>query len=59
VEIRVGQLSGLRGKILTITLDRRFIVEVDFIQRGASVFLDDFTLVPAIEVPAVNESPSI
>jgi transcriptional antiterminator RfaH len=45
VEIRSGPLAGLRGKILREASGRRFVVEVDFIQRGAAVTLDDFTLV--------------
>jgi transcriptional antiterminator RfaH len=45
VEIRSGPLSGLKGKILRTASGRRFVVQVDFIQQGASVLLDDFTLV--------------
>ncbi len=44
VEIRSGPLAGLRGKILRSASGRRFVVQVDFIQRGASVVLDDFAL---------------
>jgi transcriptional antiterminator RfaH len=44
VEIRSGPLAGLRGKIVQQASRRRFVVEVDFIQRGASVLLDDFAL---------------
>lgn len=44
VEIRSGPLAGLRGKIVQGASRRRFVVEVDFIQRGASVLLDDFAL---------------
>jgi transcription antitermination factor NusG len=44
VEIRTGPLAGLRGKILKSASGRRFVVAVDFIQRGASVLLDDFNL---------------
>jgi transcription antitermination factor NusG len=46
VEIRSGPLAGLRGKILDRASRRRFVVEVDFIQRGASIYLDDFALAP-------------
>jgi transcriptional antiterminator RfaH len=46
VEIRCGPLAGLKGKIIRTGSSRRFIVEVDFIQRGASVELDDFALCP-------------
>jgi transcriptional antiterminator RfaH len=45
VEVRDGPLAGLKGKILRAASGRRFVVEVDFIQRGASVTLDDFVLV--------------
>jgi transcriptional antiterminator RfaH len=44
VEIRSGPLAGLRGKIVEEASRRRFVVAVDFIQRGASVLLDDFVL---------------
>jgi transcriptional antiterminator RfaH len=46
VEIRSGPLCGLRGKILRTASGQRFVVQVDFIQRGASVLLD----APAFEV---------
>jgi len=48
VEIRSGPLAGLRGKILQTASSRRFVVEVDFIQKGASVRLEDFWLSPVI-----------
>jgi transcriptional antiterminator RfaH len=41
VEIRSGPLAGLKGKIVRHASGHRFVVEVDFIQRGASVLLDD------------------
>ena len=44
VEIKSGPLTGLKGKILRTATGRRFVVQVDFIQRGASVLLDDYTL---------------
>ena len=44
VEIRSGPLAGLKGVILKSASGSRFVVQVDFIQRGASVLLDDFTL---------------
>jgi len=47
VEIQSGPLTGLRGKILRTASGQRFVVQVDFIQRGASVELDDFTLTMA------------
>ncbi|MCS6976994.1 MAG: hypothetical protein NZM31_08315 [Gemmatales bacterium] len=45
VEILSGPLAGLRGVIERTASGRRFIVRVDFIQRGASVLLDDTVLV--------------
>ncbi|CAN5326751.1 hypothetical protein BH10PLA2_BH10PLA2_18410 [soil metagenome] len=47
VEIRSGSLMGLRGTILATATGRRFVVKVDFIQRGASVLIDDIALAPA------------
>jgi len=44
VEITSGPLTGLKGKILRTASGRRFVVEVDFIQRGASILLDDHCL---------------
>jgi transcriptional antiterminator RfaH len=44
VEIKSGPLAGLKGKILRSASGQRFVVQIDFIQRGASVVLDDFTL---------------
>jgi transcription antitermination factor NusG len=46
VEITSGPLTGLRGKILERASQRRFMVEVDFIHKGASILLEDFTLAP-------------
>jgi len=53
VEITCGPLKGLRGKIVRAASGRRFVVEVHFIQRGASVLLDDFALKAAF---AIQES---
>jgi transcription antitermination factor NusG len=44
VEITSGPLAGLRGKILRTASGQRFVVQIDFIQQGASVLLEDFTL---------------
>jgi transcriptional antiterminator RfaH len=44
VHIREGPLMGLRGVIVRSVSGNRFIVTVDFIQRGASVMLDDGVL---------------
>jgi hypothetical protein len=49
VMIQSGPLAGLRGVIIKSVTGNRFIVKVDFIQRGASVLLEDCILarVPA------------
>jgi transcriptional antiterminator RfaH len=47
VEIRSGPLTGLKGVILRTASGGRFVVQVDFIQRGASVLLDEYTLIRA------------
>ena len=52
VEIQHGALAGLKGRIIRAASGRRFVVQVDFIQRGASVLLDDYNLVP-IDDPEV------
>ena len=44
VQIKSGLLAGLQGVIVRVASGRRFIVQVNFIQRGASVLLDDFVL---------------
>jgi hypothetical protein len=45
VEICSGPLAGLRGTVVRTSSGRRLTVRVDFIQQGASVELDDNTLV--------------
>lgn len=45
VEIKSGPLAGLRGRILRTASGQRFVIQVNFIQRGASVLMDDFNLV--------------
>jgi transcriptional antiterminator RfaH len=40
VEIRRGPLAGIKGRIIRTATGRRFVVQIDFIQRGASVLLD-------------------
>ena len=45
VRIRSGPLAGLEGTILRTSSGRRLVVQVNFIQRGASVLLDDFAVV--------------
>jgi transcriptional antiterminator RfaH len=47
VEITSGPLFGMKGKIVRGASGRRFVVEVDFIQQGASVLMDESTLTRA------------
>jgi transcriptional antiterminator RfaH len=54
VTIRNGPLTGLRGTILRTASGNRFVVRVDFIQRGASVLLDGRDLVAP---PAGTQAP--
>ena len=54
VEIQHGALAGLKGRIIRAASGRRFVVEVDFIHRGASVMLDDFNLLP-IDDPEIAQ----
>lgn len=51
VEITSGPLAGLKGTILSEASRRRFFVQVDFLQQGASVLLDDFYLTPVARTP--------
>ncbi len=51
VEINAGPLAGMRGVIMKSASGNRFVVKVDFIQRGASVLLDDYTLTPCRTEP--------
>jgi transcriptional antiterminator RfaH len=44
VVIKTGPLQGLAGTIVRTETGRRFTVQVNFIQRGASVMLDDYVL---------------
>jgi transcription antitermination factor NusG len=44
VEITRGPLAGLKGRIIRAASGRRFVVQVNFIQRGASATIDDFNL---------------
>lgn len=48
VMIQSGPLAGLRGKIVQEASRRRFVVAVDFIQRGVSVLLDGSSLLPIL-----------
>jgi transcriptional antiterminator RfaH len=48
VEIRTGPLAGLHGVIIRRANQQRLVIQVDFIQRGASVELDDFMVAKAV-----------
>ena len=48
VEIHSGPLAGLRGEIVKSVSGNRFVVKVDFIQRVASVLLDEASLAPIL-----------
>jgi transcription antitermination factor NusG len=44
VRVRHGPLAGLEGTVLTRRGRTRLLVSIDFLQRGASVEIDDFLL---------------
>ena len=44
VVIRSGPLAGFEGIILRTASGRRLVMQIDFIQRGASVLLNDMDL---------------
>ncbi len=46
VEITTGPLAGLCGTVVRTGTGRRFVVRVDFIHQGASVLLEDCSLLP-------------
>ncbi|HMP04616.1 MAG TPA: transcription termination/antitermination NusG family protein [Gemmatales bacterium] len=46
VEIRSGPLAGLTGVILRTTAGQRFVVKVNFLQRGASVEVEAADVLP-------------
>jgi len=46
VEITTGPLAGLCGTVVRTASGRRFVVRVDFIHQGASVMLEDCSLLP-------------
>lgn len=50
VDIVSGPLTGFRGRVVRSSTGKRFVVEVDFIGRGASVLCDGMTLRP-VAVP--------
>jgi hypothetical protein len=47
VEIRSGPLAGLQGIIIRAGNQRRFVIQVDFIHRGASVEVEEYMLARA------------
>jgi len=51
VEISGGPLEGLQGKVIRRGKHLRFFVEVQFLQRGASVEIDGSMIRPAEEPP--------
>lgn len=46
VEITTGPLAGLCGTVIRTGTGRRFVVRVNFIHQGASVLLEDCSLLP-------------
>lgn len=46
VEVISGPLKGVTGRILRSASGARLVVSVDFIQQGASVEIDDYSLAP-------------
>ncbi|OHB66723.1 MAG: hypothetical protein A2V70_08200 [Planctomycetes bacterium RBG_13_63_9] len=46
VRVRHGSMAGLEGIVLTRRGATRLLVSIDFLQRGASVEIDDFLLEP-------------
>ena len=46
VEICSGPLAGLHGVVLRSATRRRFVIEVNFLQRGAAVEVDDYAIAP-------------
>ena len=46
VRVRRGPLAGLEGAVLVRRGQTRLLVQVNFLQKGASVEIDDFLLEP-------------
>jgi transcriptional antiterminator RfaH len=46
VVLTAGPLAGLHGKVIRRDKNMRFVIEVDFIQRGASVEIEGWMLQP-------------
>jgi len=57
VEVRTGPLAGLQGIVLERASVRRLLVKVDFIQRGASILLDESNLQVLGEVAELEAKP--
>jgi len=55
VEIISGPFAGLRGKIIRGASGARFVVQVDFLQQGASILLPASTLAV---LKTISEEPS-
>ena len=47
VEITAGPLFGMKGRIIRRANHLRFVVDIDFLQRGASVEVDEAMITPA------------
>ncbi len=50
--LTAGPLAGLQGKIVRRDRRMRFVIEVDFIQRGASIEVEGWMLQPLGARPA-------
>ena len=46
VRIKRGQLAGLEGTVLYRRGETRILIQVDFLQQGASIAIDDYLLEP-------------
>jgi transcriptional antiterminator RfaH len=46
VRVRHGALAGIEGTVMTRRGETRLLISVDFLQKGASVEVDDFLLEP-------------
>jgi transcriptional antiterminator RfaH len=57
VEIIEGPLKGLEGKVLRRGSQLRFFVEVDFLQRGASVEVEGWMIRPLSNQPSLAGAP--
>lgn len=51
VVLSAGPLAGLEGKIIRRDSQMRFVLEVDFIQRGASIEVEGWMLQPMSDRP--------